>query len=296
MPADEAVGGVAVSAAALQFGAVVVLGKIAARRGLPVPSLLAFRFGIAAILLALSLVALRRSLRPARGEGWRLLFLGGVGYGVEAGFFFLALQRGTAAAVSLLFFTYPVWVATLGGITGRDVPGRLVLGSLAAAGVGAGLVIVSSGGIDISGVGVAFAVTAAVTFSVYLMGVDHVLRRSSSITASMLVSAGASLGLGLFALASGTGEILAGGREWYPVVGMGVFTAGAFMTLFVGLRRLGPVRTAIVAAMEPVATAGLAVLFLNEQLRSGTVVGGVLIVGAAVAASLARHRPQPEVP
>ncbi len=289
--ASEAVGGGAAALAAIQFGAIVVLGKLAGRRGLPVPSMLAIRFGIAALVLAIALAALRRSLRAAPGEGWILVALGGFGYAAEAGLFFSALQHGTAAAVSLLFFTYPVWVTALAALTGRGLPGALVAASLVAAVSGAALVVASSGGLDISGLGVLLALVASVTYSAYLIAVDAFVRRSSSPSASLWVSIGASGGLALFGLVTRTGRLPTVGAEWWPVAGMGAFTAGAFLGLFVGLRRIGPVRISVIAALEPVAAAALALIFLSEPLRPLTAVGGVLILGAAVAASVARRPP-----
>ena len=47
---EEALGGVLVALASVQFGLVVVLGKVASNRGVPVESLLAIRFGIAALV------------------------------------------------------------------------------------------------------------------------------------------------------------------------------------------------------------------------------------------------------
>jgi drug/metabolite transporter (DMT)-like permease len=80
---------------------------------------------------------------------------------------------------------------------------------------------------------------------------------------------------------------------------MGAATAAAFVCLFAGLRRLGPVRTAVVAATEPLAATVLAFLFLDQPVRPGVVAGGVLILGGAIAASLARGGApavEPEVP
>jgi drug/metabolite transporter (DMT)-like permease len=55
------------------------------------------------------------------------------------------------------------------------------------------------------------------------------------------------------------------------------------------------VRTAIIAALEPLSTATLAVLFLGDPLRAGTLAGGVLILVGAIAAGVARaRRPEPE--
>lgn len=292
--AEEAVGALGATGAAVLFGGVVVLGTLAGRRGLPVAPMLAFRFGVAAVLLALLLAALRRPLRPAPGEGVGLVALGGVGYAAEAGLFFFALRHGTAAAVSLLFFTYPVWVTVISALAGRGAPGGLVAGSLVAAVAGAALVVASSGGLDVTTLGIVLALAASVTYAAYLVAVDALFERSGTLAAALWVSVGASLGLGAFALLTGSATAPSGGTEWLLVAGMGLFTSGAFFGLLLGLRRLGAVRASIVAAMEPVATAALAVAFLDEPLRAVTAVGGVLIVGAAVAASVARPGPPAE--
>lgn len=288
--AAEVVGGLAAAGSAFAFGSAVVLGVIATERGLPIPALLGVRFAIAAALVAIVLLALGRSLRAAPGEGLWLLLLGGVGYGAEAGFFYLALQQGTAAAVSLLFFTYPVWVTVLVALLGRGGPGPLIVLSLIAAVAGAAIVVVSSGGLDITMAGVLLSFAAAITFAVYLILVDARLRRTPSLVASMWVTAGAAAALALFALISGEGRLPEGRTEWWAVTGMGIVTSAAFLALFVGLRRLGPVRVSIVASLEPMATALLAYLFLQEAVRPLTAVGGALIVGGAVTAALARGR------
>lgn len=286
-------GGVFVAVAALLFGGTVILGKIATRYGLPVPSMLGVRFGIAAVALAGVLVLARQPLRPARGEGIPIVALGAVGYAVESGFFFLALGRGSAAAVTLLFFTYPVWVAALSAAFGRGLPGWMVGGSLVAAVAGAAVVVTSSGGVDITGAGVGFALAAAATFSFYLLGAEGFLRRTSSLGSAMWVSASASVALGSVAVATGSRPP---GEEVLPVLGMGILTAGAFTLLFLGLRRLGAVRASVIAALEPVTTAILAVVFLHESLRPGVVGGGILIVAGAVAASVARAEADVGVP
>jgi drug/metabolite transporter (DMT)-like permease len=278
----------------MAFGTVVVLAKVASNRGMPVGSLLGFRFGIAAITLAVILRATRRSVLPAEGERLRLFLLGAVGYAVESGLFFLSLERGTPAAVSLLFFTYPVLVAVVAALAGQGMPGAVVVGALACAVGGAALVVTSSGGVDITSLGIVFALASAVSFSVYLVGFDVLVRRSGPLVSSLWVSGGTSLGLWTFALVSRTAELPASPIVWLVVAAMGVLTAGAFLGLFAGLRRIGPVRTAIVGSLEPVAAAGLAFAFLGDDIAGGTLAGGALIVGAAVAATLARRPRRPD--
>ncbi len=289
----DPLGGVFVAVGALLFGGVVVLGKTDAVQDIPVPSMLAFRFGVAGIALAAILAVTRKSVRPA-GREWRwLLVLGGIGYAAESTFFFLALGQGTAATVTLLFYTYPVLVTLISAAMGLGAPGLLLGGSLVAAVAGAGLVIGSSGGLDITTTGILFALASALTFSVYLITADQTLRRTSPLVSAMWVSLSASITLGTYSLVSGTGQ-LPEGRALLSVVAMGLLTSGAFTVLFLGLRRIGAVRTSIVASLEPVAASFLALVFLGEALRGGVLAGGLLILAGAIAASMARGVPDPE--
>jgi drug/metabolite transporter (DMT)-like permease len=290
----DVAGGVFTALAALVFGAIVTVGRSPTLRDVPVTSLLAVRFAAAAVVLALLLVLTRQPLVAARGERWRLVFIGVLGYGVESALFFLALGRGTAATVTLLFYTYPVWVTVLSALFGIGMPGVLVGGSLVAAVAGAGVVVASSGGLDISGLGVAFALVSALTISFFLIALQVLIRRSPPLVVSLWIAASAALAHGVYAVASGTGRLPAWPEEWVALVAMGVLTSGAFFFLFLGVRRLGAVRSSIIASLEPVAAALLALAFLGEPLRPGVVVGGTLILGAAITASLARGVPEPE--
>jgi drug/metabolite transporter (DMT)-like permease len=284
----DVLGGALVCLAALQFGAVVILGKVVTEGGLPVPSFLAFRFAAGALLLAGVLAAVRQPLAAAPGERRPLALLGALGYALESGLFFAAVQHGTAAAVTLLFFTYPVCVALISIALGRGLPGALVIAALVCAVAGAALVVVSGGGLDIATPGVLFAFGSALTFSLYLTGADIVMRRTNALTGALWVSAASAVGLAMYAVLTGAGQVPVGWAQWGPVLGSAAFTSGAFVCLFAGLQRLGAVRTSIVSATEPLAATALAAVFLGEPLRAGTVAGGVLILAGAVAASMAR--------
>jgi drug/metabolite transporter (DMT)-like permease len=61
-----------------------------------------------------------------------------------------------------------------------------------------------------------------------------------------------------------------------------VSTVIAFSTLIKGLSVLGPVRTAIIATVEPFFTALLGFAVLENQLTVTTLIGGVLIAAAVL--------------
>lgn len=296
---DSLVGGGLIALASLQFGVVVVVGTQMLRGGLSVPSMLAVRFTIAAVLLVAVQSVRRKALLPARGERMWLAALGLVGYAVEATLFFAGIRFGTATAVTLLFFTYPVLVALTSMVLGRGTPGKLVGGALSAAVAGAAIVVAAGGAVAIRPAGIAFALGSAAMFTAYLIGVDHVMRDTAPLTASAWVAAWAAIGL----FASMTilpGRHVPGGSDWIRVTVMGAGTAGAFVCLMAGLRVLGPVRTSVVAALEPLSSAVLATIVLGEPLQAGTAIGGILILAGATAASLARREPvalaEPEIP
>jgi drug/metabolite transporter (DMT)-like permease len=278
--------------ASLAFGTVVVVGKVATDTGLSVSWVLAVRFAVATVLTAGILGLLRQPLVPVAGERLGLLLLGAVGYALEASFFFLALQHGNASTVTLLFFTYPAMVMLASMALGRGAPGLLLGGALVCAVAGAALVVASSGGIAVEPLGVLFSLSAGAVFTVYLLGMDRVLRRTNALTASLWVSGSAALALAAFSIATGRAEVPSGLDEWGPMAWMGVATSVAFVAQLAGLRILGPVRTAIIGSTEPVAGATLSFIFLDEPITALMVVGGLLILAGAVAAALAR-RPEP---
>jgi DME family drug/metabolite transporter len=150
--------------------------------------------------------------------------------------------------------------------------------------------------VAIDAAGVLLALGAALGFGLYLLGADIVLKETNSLTGSAWVAAFASIGLAVWAVATGDGRVPHGWHQWYPILGMGTFTAGAFVCLFAGLRRLGAVRTAIISATEPLTAAALAAAFLDERLGAATALGGLLILAGAVAASLARGETSAEAP
>jgi drug/metabolite transporter (DMT)-like permease len=219
----DVIGGLLTATAAVVFGTIVTIGRSEGVRDVPVSSLLAIRFGTAAALLAVLLAITGQPIRPASGEWWRLLMLGAIGYGVEAAFFFLALGRGTAATVTLLFYTYPVWVAVLSAVLGMGLPGLLVGGSLAAAVIGSGVVVASSGGLDITAIGILFAMSSAFMISFFLIGLERLVRRTSPLVSSMWIALAAATGQAVIAVASGA-RLPVWPEEVVPILAMGGLT------------------------------------------------------------------------
>lgn len=277
---DPRAGALLALASATAYGVTVAIGRSLADAGLGPSTALGFRFCVAAVLL-LAVQRLRGgTLLPPPGERLGVFLLGFVGYAVESTCFFLALERGTAAAVALLFYSYPAMVAIVELLLGITRPSPAMLGGLALAVVGTAAVVVTGGDVTITSAGIGFALASAVSFTLYLLASDRVGRRTDSLVKAAWVSGGAGLAIAGRGLLGG--DIRSPGDEWLQLAGYAAANAFAFGLMFAALRRIGATRTAVVLTFEVVASIVLAALFLGEELRLAQAMGGFLVLGGAI--------------
>jgi drug/metabolite transporter (DMT)-like permease len=285
-PRQELLGSTLSALMALQFAAVVMLGKEVAAGDLPFP-MLALRFAGQSVLLFVVLMLLRKPLMPAPRERLPLVLAATIGYGTEAALFFSALNHGKAGAVTLLFYLYPVWVMLATIALDRRPPGwRLFVALLLALG-GSAVVIVGGGEVEVEPIGIILALVTSLAYTAYLITADRTIRKTDPVTAAAWLGAGAATSNVVFALGFRVHELPAA-SSWPFLVGMAVFSAGAFAAMLGGLQLVGAVRNAIIGVMEPLGVAVLAAFFLDERITAPTAIGGTLILAGAILATLVR--------
>jgi drug/metabolite transporter (DMT)-like permease len=275
--------------AALSYGVTVVIGRELAKAHLAPADALGLRFGIAGIFLVALLAARGRPLLPAPGERVRVFLFGAVGYAVESALFYAGLGRGTAAAVTLLFYSYPAVVTIADLALTRTRPAPTVIVALVLAAAGAAVIAAGSGHLDISGSGVGFALAAAASFALYLLAGDRLLSRTDAITIGAWTALGAAASLLTFAAAAG--ELHVPAARWDQLSVYGVATASAFAFMFAALRRIGSQRTSVLLTLEAVCAIVLAAIFLGEGLALVQALGGAAVLAAALIISLTPVRP-----
>jgi drug/metabolite transporter (DMT)-like permease len=285
-PRQELLGSTLSALMALQFAVVVMFGKEVSAGELPFP-MLAIRFAGQSLLLFVVLVLLRRSLVPAPGERLPLILAATIGYGTEAALFFSALNHGKAGAVTLLFYLYPVWVMLATIALDRRPPGWRLFVALSLALGGSVVVIVGGGDVEVAPLGILLALATSIAYTAYLITADRTVRWTDPVTAAAWLGAGAATSNVVFALAFGVRD-LPDASSWPFLLGMAVFSAGAFAAMLGGLQLVGAVRNAIIGVMEPLGVAVLAAFFLDEPITVPTAIGGTLILGGAILATLVR--------
>ena len=267
---------------AVAFGTLAIFGKLAYRAGAEPLPLLATRFAFAAVLLAAYVVVTRRRFFLPQRQLFQLGALGALGYAGETVFFFSALQRATAAVVSLVFYSYPMWTVLFGFAT-RLEPFRKQLVIALALGTGGVLLIFSlpRGGL----LGPLLALAAAFTVAIFFLATQLVIVNVDPITSAMWTAVSAALALGIAALTA---------RDSLPIealphaFALGVATAVAFATVYEAIVRIGSSRASVATMLEPVTTIALAAIFLGERLTLRILIGAALIIAALPLLTLTR--------
>ena len=177
----------------------------------------------------------------------------------------------------------------------RKAPPRALFVALSLAIAGSAMVVLGGGSAQIETIGIVLALCTAFTYTAYLVGTDRNVRTTDPLTAATWLGAGAAVANVVYALAFQAVHVPPA-DQWWRLVGMMIFSAGAFVAMLAGLQLVGAVRNAIIGVMEPLTVAVLAFAFLGEPITSSIVIGGSLILGGAVIAMLIRTTTTAEPP
>ena len=266
---------------AFSFGSISVLTVLTTRAGTPLLTAMAWRYVLAVGLLGASV-----SSAQLRTIGkWRivqLMLIGGLGQALITYLSLHALEYISVAPLAFLFYTYPAWVALLAAIrrTDRLTPARIVALGLALAGV---TIMVGAPTGKLNPIGVILALASALLYSAYLPALGQVQEGVPALHAALLLITGAAISFVIAALFASELFIPRSIPVWVNILLLAfVSTVIAFSSLIKGLSVLGPVRTAIIATVEPFFTVMLAVLVLGNQFSAATLIGGVLIAAAVL--------------
>jgi drug/metabolite transporter (DMT)-like permease len=264
---------------ALSFGSISTLTVLTTSAGVPLLTVMAWRYLLGAALLALAAPIKQLRSLPRR-RIIQLMLVGGVGQALITYLSLHALEYIPVGPLAFLFYTYPAWVALIAALrrTERLTPLRVTALMLALAGV---TIMVGAPTEKLNPIGVMLAIVSALLYSVYLPALEHVQQDISALLSTFLLIAGAAISFVLAALFAGELYLPEGAAIWSNIFLLSfVSTIIAFSALIKGLSVLGPVRTAIIATVEPFFTGILGVLVLGNQLSASTLIGGVLIAAA----------------
>ena len=264
------------------FGALPVLGKAAYDSGLGPLALLWGRFGLTALAFWLMVAFVVRPARPPLRCLVVGLLMGALGYAVEAGLFFLALERVDASLVELLLYAYPAIVTGVALAAGREAPAPRLLGALVLATLGVVGVFAGSLASGVDPTGLALGLGAAAVYAGYILTGERVVPAVHPVLLAALVATGATASFTVAGLLYDGG--LPHPRSAHAWAAVAVIAAVATVIpmagLFAGIERVGAPTASIVSTFEPVVTVVLAGLFLGESLTLVEAAGAAGVIAA----------------
>jgi drug/metabolite transporter (DMT)-like permease len=266
---------------ALSFGSISVLTVLTTSAGVHLLTAMAWRYVLAAVFLGV--VIQKRQIATIRKRRiLQLMLIGGVGQALITYLSLHALEYIPVGPLAFLFYTYPAWVAMVAAIrrTERLTPIRVSALVLALAGV---TIMVGTPTEKLNPIGVTLALASALLYSGYLPALEHLQEGIPALLATFLLIAGAAISFVIVALVSRDLVMPTGTAVWSNILLLAlVSTVIAFSALIKGLAVLGPVRTAIIATVEPFFTAILGAVVLGSRLGISTLIGGILIASAVL--------------
>jgi DME family drug/metabolite transporter len=279
--------------AAVLWGLIGLFSKGILAAGVAPLELAFWRAALAGTLFILH-AALSRQLRlQSWRDGAALAGFSLVGVTLFYTSYTLAVQTGGVSLASILLYSAPAFVALGARVLLNEALTRRKLLLLGLTLVGVVLVAQGGGaGVQVTTLSLVWGVTAALSYASYYLFGKWALERYTAITIYAYVLPFGALELLPFVTFAPKSPTVWGLLGLLAVVA----TYAAYALYYTGLKRVEASRAVLVASIEPVVAALTAALIFGERLGVWGVLGGALILLAALLASLPeRSRVEAEV-
>ncbi len=279
---------------AVFFGMAPVFGKQAIRLGVSPLTVVATRTILAALLLLTLIAIFKRQYLYIYPAGLLGCLLAGWINGIGSLFYYSALGRIDAGVGQLLYSLYPLFVA-LWMFLDRQPPSKLTLFRLGLT-IPAVYLLVQTGTQRIDPVGVMQMLMAAALYALHLPINQRVLydMPAPTVTVYTLLAMSAVVLPTFFFSPENTlpKETLI----WWPIIGLTVVTFFARLTLFMGVKNLGGMQTALLGLSEVIITILMAYHWLGEKLSFSQWLGALLLGFSLILIGLEKKPPQKNSP
>ncbi|MBN8656664.1 MAG: DMT family transporter [Anaerolineae bacterium] len=284
-------GVLAAFSSAIFLGFAPVFGKLAITQGFSPFAVVALRTGFAAGILLLVMLLFYRRFLYIFPVGLIGCILAGAINGLGSLFYYLALQRLDASLGQLLYSLYPFFVA-LWLILDHQPPSRLTIFRISLATIAVLLLTnVPDHPMDLTGV--AMMIASAVLYAMHLPINQRVLYEVPAPTVALytLLSMSAVV---IPAYLIFDRSLPPANAPWLPVVGLTFVTIFSRVALFLGVKKIGGMQTALLGLAELLIAIVFSNLLLGESLSLTQWLG---VAGLGTSLFLVRYeKPAPFAP
>ena len=269
--------------AAISYGMNPLFALPLYQEGLSPDSVLFYRFSLGGLLLGFLLKLQKQSLRLKRHEVLPMLILG-LFFSASSLLLYQSFLYMEAGIACTILFLYPLMVALIMTFFFKEKASVLTYGCIALATGGIALLYRGEGGETLSTAGVILVILSALSYSIYMVGVNRSCLRNME--AGKLTFWALLFGSMIYVLRLGflkELQVPATPGAYLCIGGMVAFpTILSLFCIGVAIHCIGSTFTAILGALEPVTALLFGVFFFHEQITPRIMTGVVLILLAVL--------------
>ena len=259
------------------LGIIPIFAKMAYAEGGDVLTVVASRTLIAALLMWVGMLIFTRNLIRSSLPAITSSLIAGAINGIGSLFFYASLTYIDASVGQLVNISYLVFVTMFLRIAGHAISWLTILR------VGLtifAIFLLTQGGQGHSDkIGVAMMVIAALTFAIQLVLSQRIMLDIPAQTMTLYAITAMAIVVSIAWLVAPKSDIsVISTAGWRAIVLMGLATAMSRLALFMGVKNLGSIQTALLGVFEIVVTIGLATVLLNESLTFIQWVGAAILL------------------
>lgn len=283
---------VAALSSAIFLGSIPFFGKVAILSGFTPLAVIALRSGIALLLMTGVMIFAMRKFFYIYPVGLVGCLLAGFVNGLGSILYYSALSRLNAGVGQMLYSFYPLFVA-LWLFLDRQTITRITAVRLLLS-VPAVMLLMFRQQASVDQVGAVMMLASSALYALHLLINQKVLFDvpAPTVTFYTLLSMAATVEIAyLFFDATQPAPQVA----WWAVLTMALITFLSRFTLFLGIKKLGGLQTALLGLSEVLLTVVLSIVFLGERLSPQQWAGGLLLAISLVLVGLDKIPPQKRV-
>ncbi len=252
--------------------------------GVNTATVLAHRFGLAVILLAIVMLIKRENFKVTRQE-FKVLFSLGVLFAASSITYYQSFHFMDAGIASTILFVYPVMVAVIMALFFKERVTAMTVVAIVMSLVGIGLLYKGGAGVSLSVIGIVLCILSSLAYAIYIIVVNQSSIQMSSFKVTFYAMLVCEITLILYSFTSPELylHVLPSPRAWMFAVWLSVVpTILSLVFMTVAVHHVGATPTAILGALEPLTAVTIGVLVFGETLTPRLVVGIIFILFAVM--------------
>jgi drug/metabolite transporter (DMT)-like permease len=251
--------------------------------GVGSPTILCYRFLIAAVAMAIIMFFTRRSFRIAMDQVVVMALLAAL-YASTAILLLESYKYIPSGIATTIHFLYPLVVTLTMAWLFKEKMSRSIYIAVVLSLIGVALLAWGEHDAGDFRRGVAYALVTVVTYAAYIVGVMRSrAARVDSVVLTFYVLAFGALMFMLYALATTGIEAVHRWSSWRDLLMLALIcTVLSDFALIMAIKRIGSTRTSILGSMEPLTAVVVGVVYFGERMDTTSVVGLLLVICAVV--------------